>query len=221
LYRQSLNKNISTLYCKSIILIQTTQYRSGWFIPDIKIVSKRWIQAIQIGMIFLNCFSVQCQSAKVAPEDTIIYNTQLLDDNSKIPYYQCDDYNAFRVIPDTKNIEKLYHVTFKISKDTVANRQYSKLTDTIYTYEISGNKIKIYKAYHADLLALFDVSGPAFELNGKIRPGMLKKNFIRRFNLQEPVRDTLDLGNMEHTFVIRFYFSKNKIKRIRIVPYLD
>jgi hypothetical protein len=154
-------------------------------------------------------------------QDTITYHTLLLNDNSRIPYYQCDDYDAFRVIPNTKNMEKLFHVAFKITKDTVANRLDSKITDTIYTYEYTGNKIKIYKAVHTDLLALYDVSGSKFGLNGKVKPGMPKAHFIKKFNLKEPVRDTLDVGNMEHTFVIRFYFSKNKMKRIRIVPYLD
>jgi hypothetical protein len=182
---------------------------------------KRLIQAIQIFLLILSCGTIACQVSNIKVQDTITYHTLLLNDNSSIPYYQCDDYDAFGVIPNTKNMERLYRVAFKITKDTVANRLDSKITDTIYTYEYTGNKIKIYKAVHIDLLALYDVSGSKFGLKGNVRPGMPKDHFIKKFNMTEPVRDTLDIGNMEHTFVIRFYFSKNKIKRIKIVPYLD
>lgn len=171
-------------------------------------------------MLLLSCIN-QSQNIAVNPDDTITYKSQLYDESSSIPYYQCDDYDAFKTNLDTKNVNIIYNGFFKLQKDTIVNRQDSSIIDTIYTYYNNANKIMIYKAVHGDLLAQFDISDSTIRLNGNLRPGITKDYFSKRFGIKGLNKDTVDIGNMEHTFVIRFYFNNDKLRRILIEPYLD
>ena len=177
---------------------------------------------ITLTMTFLiNCNNNQSQMRSTNTDDTLTFKSQLTNKQGGVPYYQSDDYFAFKIEPDTKNIGSLYQIHFSCSKESVINKQDSTLIDTVFTYIYKNDKIKIYKTTDKDLLTLFDVTDTIFEINGKIRPGISKDYFSKKFNIKGLINDTVDIGNIEHTFVIRFYFKNDKLKRIMTEPYFD
>lgn len=181
-----------------------------------------YILTLSIIMFFLTgCNVKHAQQIPASPNDNRTYKTELTDATDNIPYYRCDEYVPFDTEPDTKNIESKYPVPFKCSKEPFVNVHDAKVTDTIYTYAYRDNKIVIYKSLYKDLLVIFDVTDKRFEVNGGLAPGISKEYFLKRFRIKNLAADTVDIGNMEHTYVTRFYFKDNELVRIKIEPYLD
>ncbi|MBN2481809.1 MAG: hypothetical protein JXB19_08720 [Bacteroidales bacterium] len=177
---------------------------------------------ITIIMIVMVCCNTRhSQRTSANPDDTITFRARLIDTTNDVPYYESDDFYAFRIEPDTKNIVSLYKVPFKLSKEPFVNIHDTTVVDTIYTYAYRDNKIVIYKSRYKDLLAQFDVTDSMFEINGKLSPGISKDYFLNKFNIDHLIHDTVDIGNMDRTDVNRFYFRNNTLVRIRIEPYLD
>ena len=171
--------------------------------------------------LIMSCNSRLASNSATNSSDSITFKSQLIESDNSVPYYQCDDYNAFKIELNTKSLDSLYRGFLKCSKEPIINKQDSTVIDSLYIYSYKNNKIKIYKAVHADLLALYDVTDSIFELNGKIKPGMAKEKFAKKFNIIGLTKDTVDIGNLEHTDVLRFYFKDNVLIRIKNEPYLD
>ncbi len=173
-------------------------------------------------MSFLTgCNIKHAQQVPAFPNDNRTYKAELTDATDNIPYYSCDEYVAFDTEPNTKNMENKYAAPFKCSKEPFVNIHDTNITDTIYTYTFRDSKIVIYKSKYKDLLALFDVTDKNFEINGGLSPGISKEYFQKKFSIKNLAADTIDIGNMEHTYVTRFYFKNNELIRIKIEPYLD
>lgn len=171
--------------------------------------------------LLTGCNIRHAQRIPASPNDNKTYKTELIDATDNIPYYRCDEYVPFDTEPDTKNIEDMFPVALKCSKEPFVNVHDKKITDTIYTYTYRDNRIAIYKSRYKDLLAIFDVTDKRFEINGGLAPGISKEYFLKKFSIKNLVADTVDIGNMEHTDVTRFYFENNELVRIKIEPYLD
>ena len=178
---------------------------------------------IGLGVVLIgNCRNRQFNTSLDELNDTITFKTQLIESDSSIPYYQCDDYFAYNIQLSTKNVDSIYPAFFKCSKEPIINIYDSTIIDTICTFSKGDNMIKIYKSYYSgDLLMLFDVADTIFKLNSNIRIGMSKDRFIKKFGLTGLKNDTIEIGNMEHTDAFRFYFKNNLLRRIRNEPYLD
>ena len=173
-------------------------------------------------ILILSCTNKHVTNSKSVSNEATNFKSTLRDVSDSIPYYLCDDYYAFTIRPNTKNIDSLYHGLFACTKETIVNRQDSSVIDTIYNYSHKNNIIKIYKSFYSgDLLLLFDVMDSNFEINSNIKPGISKAEFIKKFNIQSLQKDTVDIGNIERTDVIRFYFKHDILRRIYYEPYLD
>ncbi len=178
------------------------------------------IFAIFSMIIMIACSTGSYKDSK-NDNDMVSYKTKLVVSLNSIPYYQCDDYSAFNIEPRCKVIDSLYHGILQCTKEPLINTYDSTIVDTIYTYSNKLNKIVIYKAIGRELLSLYDVSDTVFEINGKIKPGISKDMFCRKFNINGLTQDTVDVGDLEQAFVVRFYFKANILKRIKTEPYLD
>jgi hypothetical protein len=169
--------------------------------------------------LILSCNKSIKPSATINAEDTITYET-LLTDTSAVPYYQSDDYFAFNSELNTRSVDSLYPF-LTTSKKLIINDHDSTVIDTIYSYSYKENEIQIYKSAYGDFLSLYDITDTIFVLSGNIKTGITKDYFFKKFNIRSITKDTIDIGNLEQTFVVRFYFKEDKLNRIRIEPYLD
>lgn len=176
-------------------------------------------------LLFLFVMVIGCKNnviqTNVANKDTTSYESRYLEIDGTVPYYQCDDYYAFKRDITPEYIDSVYAGFFKSSKEPVKNKQNEEITDTIISLFHDDNVIKIYHSGKDNFLALYDVTDPLFRLEGNIGTGITKETLQRKFRIKQEVKDTIDIGNMEQTFVIRFFFNHNKLKRIRTEPYLD
>ena len=153
--------------------------------------------------------------------DIITFKSQLIESDDSVPYYQCDEYVPFTIKLTSNNVDSLYRGFFKCSIKPIINEYDSTLVDTIYTYSNQKNEIKIYKAKHGDFLFLYDVTDTIFELNGNIKLRMTKERFARKFNIVGLTMDIVDIGNLEQTSIIRFFFKNDMLYRINYEPYFE
>jgi hypothetical protein len=183
---------------------------------------KKLIYSILIAKLLIACDYHHIKNLPSNPDYTITFNSKLIDSIGGVDYFQCDDYSAFKISPNTKSIDNTFHGYFNFTKEPIINMQDSTIVDTIYKYVNHDNKIEIYKSYYSgDLLMLYDVVDSIFEINGNIKPGISKDYFQKKFNIKGAIEDIVDIGNLEQTNVVRFYFKYNKLIRIRTEPYID
>ncbi|MFB6344086.1 hypothetical protein ACE1ET_20375 [Saccharicrinis sp. FJH62] len=152
----------------------------------------------------------------------VVFKTKLTDSTSNIPYYQCDDYNAFQIELDIKSINSLYEDFFSCTKVPVINKYDQTIVDTIYMYTNEKNLMEFYRSSsNGDFLMLFDITDSLIEINNGIKTGLSKIELARKFNIKNIDNDTLDVGNLENTNVIRFYFKDSLLTRIKFEPYFE
>jgi len=176
---------------------------------------------LSAALILTSCNFRQTQHLSENNKPIVRFKTQLIDKSSNISYYLSEDFLAFETEPDTRNINDLYPLKFRINKEAFTNIHNSAIIDTLYTYTLDDNIIIIYKSADKDLLSLFDVTDSRLGIIGNISTGISKDQFSIIFNIEPLTNDTIEIGNLDRTDFTRFYFTNDKLVRIRVEPYID
>lgn len=156
-------------------------------------------------------------------ESQPVFRTNYIDsDQGKSESFECDNFTTAALAGYTINlIEKNYAGILKRTIEPVTNLHDPDITDTIFTYSNSKNKIQIYKAKHGDFIFTFDVTDPLLRLNAGVGPGMTRNNFIHIFHISNSQSNNMNIVNSDGTVAFSFLFENNVLKHISGDLYID
>jgi len=189
----------------------------------------KWTTLKNVFLIFIILALTSCnflkfnKSSGPVDESTIQFHSKSsFADSKEVACFESEDFVATAL--NHYSIELFNKKFFSIlncSEESIVNRHDLTVIDTIYTFSNHKNKIQIYRAKHKDFIFLFDVTDKIFKLDGNIKPGMTKKDFFRKFLINEPKTDKVQITNSEGSIKFMFYFKNNKLKRIISQVFLD
>ena len=180
-----------------------------------------FLSAIIIGFTGCNILKNDISARKTNDYKVQFHSKNYFIDSSKITFIECDEFvsNALSRY-NIEIITKIYPM-FDCTIEPVINSHDSSFIDTVYTFTDSKNKIQIYRAIHKDFVITFDVSDSKFGLRGKVKVGLTKELFIRKFQIDKPISNEVQVANVDGSMRFIFYFKNNRLQRIKSDLYLD
>jgi hypothetical protein len=187
-------------------------------------MKNKYLVLIGCLIVLMGCSSTKNSSAALASNSigatfSIKY---LYTDSNSMAHFESEKYvsNALNSYTISK-INKQNFTFLKCTKEAIVNRHDSTVTDTVYNFLNSTNKIQIYRSNTSDIIFTFDVTSSKLSLSENVKPGMSKQNFVKKFRIDKPLPNTVQIANAEGTMRLRFYFINDKLVRIISYLYLD
>jgi hypothetical protein len=178
---------------------------------------------VSIITLFVSCGVLNTGKSSANSFEKPIYNAIFaFADSNNVMYFTCDTFVLEAL--DRYVVEMFNKRTYRFlkqSKQPKVNIHDPAIIDTIYTFSDSRNTIQFYRAVHNDFIFAFDVVNSKFKLNGDIKTGMSKADFIKKFNIVQPIVNEVQIENIDGTLKFNFKFEKNKLKRINAYLYID
>ena len=139
-----------------------------------------------------------------------------------IPYLENDSFatNPFSKRITIHNIEAEYGGSFELIKNPVTNTHSESVIDTIFNFIGSNTFIEIYKAESNEILKSVKISSGEIKLKRNIEVGMSKADFDLKFDTIID-SDIIQIGNLEQTAVLTFYFAEKKLNSIHYKGYVN
>ena len=175
----------------------------------------------------LICFA-SCNLTKKEKKDETKINEAILEkkiekvfEEKGIENYQFieNDSIAYLWESELKSLAKNFK-GFKIKTELKQNDHYEAQIDTIKTLTFEKSVIEVYSTDGFYAIWSADIQNSELPVWSYVKIGMkkyqLEKTLANRIEF-----DTIRLGNLEQTSVFEFYFTNDKLKRIKFEGYID
>lgn len=173
-------------------------------------------------LVLTSSYFIKRENSMDSEASLVFYTRHNLPDSGEISRFESNDFVSRALYNySIANLNRNYLNVLMCSKLTVVNEHDSTVTDTIYTYSDSKNKIQIYRAKQNDFVFTFDVTNPQFMLAGNIKPGMTKDEFYHKFRSSTHPNNIVEITDSEENMFFMFYFENNLLSRINSSLYLD
>jgi len=113
-----------------------------------------------------------------------------------------------------------FSVNFSVEKKNIKNPHEQGVVDTVVYYRYHTSFLKFYKTATKTFFQQALLKDDLIELSKGIKVGMLKDDFLKKFN-SRATKDTICVSDDEETYQHYFIFNKDKLSEITINMYVD